>query len=316
MSDLIEALLEDLRQGADMPDQARLCYLSTLEAEEAARVQETWPHLPLTLRQELVVRLMKMAEADFTLDFGKVFRMAMEDEDAEVRTSAIEGLWEDQDVRLVPRLVERMLDDEAMSVRAAAAKSLGRFILLGELEKIRSKPREIAYNALLIACRASDEHAEVQRRALESLAYTGSEAVVTLIEEAYAASKEKVRISAVFAMGRSADKRWDEEVQQELFSTNPEMRYEAARACGELQLTEAVPALEELADDADIEVQEAALWALGQIGGEKAREILEYYCQVDHEALQAAAQAALEELEFLHGDLSDLLVSLDEGFIW
>ena len=316
MADLLEALLEELRQSADMPNHVRLCYLSTLEADEAACVREAWPHVPVALRRELVVRLMRMAEADFTLDFGKIFRVAMNDEDAEVRTTAIEGLWEDQDVRLIPLLVERLLADETVSVRAAAAKSLGRFILLGELEKIRSEPREVAYDALLSSCQASGEHYEVRRRAMESLAYTGGEVVAGLIQDAYAASEERVRISAVFAMGRSADTRWEQQVQQELFSPNPEMRYEAARACGELQLTEAVSDLEELADDADIEVQETALWALGQIGGDEARAILERYCTVDHEALRSAAQAALEELEFLHGDLSGLFVSLSEETTW
>jgi HEAT repeat protein len=117
-------------------------------------------------------------------------------------------------------------------------------------------------------------------------------------------------------MGRSADTRWDQEVQRELFSTNPEMRYEAARACGELQLSEAVDMLEELADDADAEVQQAAIWALGQVGGERAREILERYCHGRDEALRSAAEAALEEFEFLHGDLEDLFADLVEEPYW
>jgi HEAT repeat protein len=72
-----------------------------------------------------------------------------------------------------------------------------------------------------------------------------------------------------------------------------------------LQLSEAIPELEGLADDADREVQEAALWALGQIGGDRARQILERYCRTRDEATRTAAEAALEELEFLHGDLGE-----------
>lgn len=301
-----EALLEKLATSDELPAQALLYRLSDLDADRAARLREMWPRLSITLRRELVSQLVEMAEADFTLNFDAVFRVAMNGEDAEVRTTAIEGLWEDQDVRLVPRLAERLREDEAASVRAAAAESLGRFILLGELEKIRPKPRTIAYEALLDAYQSSDERSEVRRRALESLAYVGNKTVIASIREAYASSREKVRISAVFAMGRSADSRWDEQVRSELFSPNPEMRYEAARACGELQLSEAVSSLEDLTSDADIEVQQAALWALGQIGGDKAREILEYHCRLENEALRSAAEAALRELKFLHGDLSEL----------
>jgi HEAT repeat protein len=193
---------------------------------------------------------------------------------------------------------------------------LGRFILLGELEKIRPKPRRLAYTALLRALQAENEHTEVQRRELESLAYVCNETVVASIRKAYGSLSEKLRISAVFAMGRSADTRWGQQVQQELFSTNPEMRYEAARACGELQLSEAVDMLEELTEDADAEVQQAAIWALGQVGGDKAREILERCCRVEDEAIRSAAEAAIEEFEFLHGDLDDLFADLIEEPTW
>lgn len=310
MKDSLDALLEALCKSAEMPTQALLYCLSNLEAEDAERVREVWPHRPVALRRRLITRLMELAEADFTLDFGTVFRLGLEDRDAEVRITAIEGLWEDQDVRLVPRLAAILQEDEAVGVRAAAATSLGRFVLLGELEKIRPKPRAVAYQALLAACQAPDEHVEVQRRAMESLAYVGDEVVVETIGKAFAASEEKLRISAVFSMGRSADTRWNEQVQQELFSPNPEMRYEAALACGKLQLSEAVPKLEELAEDVDSEVQEAVLWALGQIGGDEARAILAHYCGAENEAMQFAAEAALEELEFLHGDLSELFAGL------
>ena len=310
MKDTLAILLGQLYESAVMPTQASLYSLSSLEAEGIARVREIWPCLPVKLRQRLVARLVELAEADFEVDFGAVFRLGLEDEDAEVRAAAVEGLWEDEDVRLVPLLVTCLREDCAMTVRAAAATSLGRFILLGELDKIRPGPHALAYEALLAACQDTEEHIEVRRRALESLAYVGNETVAELISEAYAAPEEKVQVSAVFAMGRSADTRWANQARQKLFSPNPELRYEAARACGELQLSEAVLELEDLADDADPEVQEAALWALGQIGGDKARQILERYCCDRDEATRTAAEAALDELEFLHGDLSEFFTRL------
>lgn len=312
----LQKVLEALCAAGEWPDQASLYYLSNLDTEEAERVREIWPSLPADVRLKLTSQLMKMAEADFTLNFGAVFRIAMEDERPEVREVAIEGLWEDEDVRLVPQLATRLQQDDSATVRAAAAKSLGRFVLLGELQKIRPKPSRAAYEALVEAYRASDEELEVQRRALESLAYVCSETVIVSIREAYTSAQEKLRVSAVFAMGRSADSRWEQEVKQELFSINPEMRYEAARACGELQISEAVSMLEELTEDIDTQVQEAAIWALGQIGGEKAREILEHYCCASDEAIRSAAEAALEEFEFLHGDLEDLFTDATEEIYW
>jgi HEAT repeat protein len=316
MNEPLQIVLDELREDDQGLEQISLYYLSNLDAEEAEHVREVWAELPADLRGELTSWLVELAEADFTLNFSAVFRIAMEDDDASVREAAIEGLWEDEDVRLVPRLTKRLLEDESTGVRAAAAKSLGRFILLGELEKIRPEPLRRAYEALVQAHQTPHEDTEVQRRALESLAYVCDETVIASIQRAYASSVEKMRISAVFAMGRSADTRWEQEVQQELFSTAPEMRYEAARACGELQLSDTVSMLEELTEDADIEVQQAAIWALGQIGGDRAREILEYYAHANDEALRSAANAAIEEFEFLHGDLEDVFADLAEEPTW
>ena len=312
----LDILLDKLLEGGRKPDQATLYFLSNLDAEQAGQVRKMWSELPSGLRLELTSQLVEMAEADFTLNFGAVFRIALHDESADVRAVAVEGLWEDEDARLVPRLAERVQGDTSAKVRAAAAKSLGRFILLGELEQIRPRPCRLAYETLLEAYQAHDEEPEVQRRALESLAYICDETVIASIREAYTSAQEKLRVSAVFAMGRSADNRWEEEVKQELFSINPEMRYEAARACGELQLRESVSMLHELTEDADAEVQQAAIWALGQIGGDKAREILEHYCHESDEALRSAAEVALEELEFLHGDLDDIFADLPEESYW
>jgi HEAT repeat protein len=310
MEHSLDVFLNELCESTEMADQASLYHLSSLEVEDVARVREVWLCLPVELRRRLITRLVELAEADFEVNFGAVFRLGLEDEDAEVRAAAVEGLWEDEDVRLVPLLVARLQEDESVIVRTAAATSLGRFALLGELEKIRPGPHTLACEALLAAYQHTEEHVETRRRALESLAYVSNETVAGLIREAYAAPEEKLRISAVFAMGRSADMRWMHQVQQELFSPNPELRYEAALACGKLQLPEAVLELEDLADDADPEVQEAALWALGQIGGDQARQILERYCHAGDEATRTAAEAALNELEFLHGDLSELFTKL------
>jgi HEAT repeat protein len=310
MKSPLDIVLDELRESGKMPTQASLYHLSDLEARQAAQVREVWPCLPVELRRQIAVQMVELAEADFDVDFGEVFRVGLEDEDAEVRVAAVEGLWEDEDVRLVPSLLTRLREDESVAVRAAAATSLGRFILLGELRKIRPAPYSLAYEALLATYQDEEESIEARRRALESLAYLGNETVAEQIREAYAEPQEKMHISAVFAMGRSADGRWAREVQQELRSPSPELRYEAALACGKLQLPDAVPELEDLAEDADPEVQEAALWALGQIGGDRARQILEHYCSSTDEATRAAAEAALDELEFLHGDLSELFTRL------
>jgi len=305
----LREILEQLRSGS--VSLSRLYDLSGLDREEAREVEIVWRELPARTRREVILTLVEVAESDFEADFGAVFRLALNDPDAMVRQAAVEGLWEEEDVRLVPRLATCLREDPAPNVRAAAAALLGQFLLLGELGKIRPIPHRQAFEALLATCRSAQETLEVRRRALESLAYSGEEEVADLISEAYRHPEEKMRVSAVFAMGRSADERWAVYVLKELLSPSPEMRFEAARACGELGLEEAIPTLIELVEDVDAEVQEAAIWALGQIGGDEARSVLRRCLRSDSEAIRDAARDALRELEFLHGDLSVLLLPFD-----
>lgn len=309
-------ILESLRAGKT--NRRTLYGLSNLERGEAEQVWAVWSELPVRTRRKMAQMMVDIAESDFEVNFDEVFRLVLEDPDATVRLAAVDGLWESEDVRLVPVLAGILRNDLAAEVRAAAATSLGRFLLSGELGKIRSRPHQQAFQALLAACTNEKEELEVRRRALESLAYSGEDEVADLIRAAYRHPDERMRISAVFAMGRSADDRWAAEVMRELHSPSPQMRYEAARACGELELTAAVPHLLELLEDVDAEVQEAAIWALGQIGGDEARQALDACRRSDNEALRSAARDALRELEFLHGDvgaflLLDFLEDEEEG---
>jgi HEAT repeat protein len=293
-------------------ERARLYNFSNIERDEAEAVADVWPELPAETRRDVIATLVEIAERDFAVHFGAIFRIAMHDPDPIVRQMGIEGLWEEKDVRLIPLLAERLQEDPAIEVRAAAATALGRFMLMGELGKLRPRPNEQVYQALLEACRPDGEPVEVWRRALESIAYSGREEVPGLINTAYAHPDERMRLSAIFSMGRSADERWSPPVLAELYSVNPAMRYEAARACGELALKQSRAALIELVEDVDPEVQEAAIWALGQVGGEEARRVLEECLESGNEAVRDAARSALRELEFLHGDLGAFLFPFDE----
>ncbi|MGC9348943.1 MAG: HEAT repeat domain-containing protein [Anaerolineae bacterium] len=299
-----EAMWAALEHDGVVPEDAVLEGLSGLLGEDIERVASFWHELDLGLRREVIETLTQMAEADFTMDFSAVFRIAMKDDDPEVRAFAVSGLHEVEDVRLVSEYVDMLRHDPDPFVRKAAAKALANYVLLGELQKIRPEPFHAAVEALIEAYTDRGEKREVQRQAVESMAYTGTHQVPEMIALAYKQEEPEMRGSAVFAMGRSADERWAPIVQHELHNPNPEIRFEATRACGELQLREAVEEIVELTDDVNQAIREMALWALGQIGGNLARRTLERYAESDQDAMRDAAQEALQELEFFYGDLS------------
>jgi HEAT repeat protein len=65
-----------------------------------------------------------------------------------------------------------------------------------------------------------------------------------------------------------------DELLNSLVSPNPVTRASAARLCGALRLTEAVPWIEDLVQDENPMVREAAIRGLGRLGGRRAVESL------------------------------------------
>lgn len=290
--------LESLRQESGSISTATLFSLSDVNRQELQQFAETWLTLPVERRRQIAMAMGELAEEDIEADFNRLFRYLLDDEDAEVREHAIDGLWEDEDAALINPLIGAMRSDAAARVRAAAASSLGRYVLLAETKRIPSERGEQIAEALLAVVRNSGEDQLVRRRAIESISYRGDETVRDIVESAYASEEAKMRATAVFSMGRSADPYWRRTVAQELWSPDPQMRFEAARAAGELEYKVAVPRLIELLEDADREVQDASITALGQIGGKAAREALVGLLEGDDEVARELAQDALDELEF------------------
>ncbi len=276
--------------------------LSDLDSASLVGFQAAWAEMAAARRRALVTHLLEVAEARVDVSFRRILQWLINDEDAWVRAQAIEGLWEDEDVRLIGPLTRLLRQDPAAEVRAAAAESLGRYLLLGELAEIDASLANQVEDALQAAYLREAQEPSVRRRIVEALAYTTASNVPDMIRAAYDHEDDGMRLSAVFAMGRSADLRWSDIVLAELASDDAAMRYEAARASGELELAEAVPTLIALLAEDDVELRDAAVWALARIGGPEARRALGACLDSEDEELVDAAEEALAEMNFLSGD--------------
>jgi HEAT repeat protein len=139
----------------------------------------------------------------------------------------------------------------------------------------------------------------VRRRALEAAAvYSHDPRINEAIEEAYWSGEHALKVSALYAMGRSLDRRWLPLLLEELQSEDPAYRYEAATACGELGAEEAVDELISLTSDPDRAVQGAAIAALGRIGGTLATNVLRRLARSTDPVVRDAAEEALAEAVF------------------
>ena len=248
--------------------------LAGLQSEDLQRLRPVWESLHASYRRRLMRALVDVSETNFELNYGAFARFGMGDSDPGVREAAIEVLWEDESLDLMLWLIETARSDDAREVRAAATSALGRFILAGELGELPESETVKAQEAVIAILNNASEDVDVRRRALESIANCTHDIVGGAIHSAYNGDDRRMQISAVFAMGRSCDDRWGDQVIHELDSEDSEMRYEAARAAGELELEEAIPHLSRLAFDEDVEIKDVSIWSLGEIGGKEAVRVL------------------------------------------
>jgi len=271
--------------------------LSGLNSAELKPLEQAWPTIELKRRRQIMYRLVELTEDNFELDFDDIFKGRLKDEDAGVRSKAIEGLWENEEASLVEPLIDLLEKDSSEEVQAAAATALGKFALLAELEKLRPNYKDRISRSLLAVIDDTNKPVEVKRRALEAAAPLTLSQMKKAIAQAYQSGDNKLKISALFAMGKSGNTSWLPILLKELTSTDVEIRYEAAGACGELGEEEAASYLCDIVNDPDIDVRLAAIQALGKIGGPEAKGCLEKCLNHPDEAIQGAAEEALSQLE-------------------
>lgn len=280
-----------------------LYFLSKMDEAALKTFKDIWPTIAVERRRNIIQELMEIAEVNFEVDFDPIFLLGLGDADAQVRATSIKSLWEYEHPSLIRPLIHLLKADEAAIVREAAATALGKFIYLKEIEEIDPVEAGLAEEALLETIYQGSEEIDVRRRAVEAAGFSSDARVTQIIEAAYYDDNDKMKVSAIFAMGRNADTNWIPQVLAELDSDDAEFRFEAARACGELEARAAVGKLAWLIEeDSDIEVQQMAIWALGRIGGDQARSILEAVLESDNEALALAAEESLDELNLFGSD--------------
>ncbi|MFC2048399.1 HEAT repeat domain-containing protein [Chloroflexota bacterium] len=292
----IEKTINELGNSNQPLLNSRLTELSNLRLEELEFFKRSWTATEPERRHQIVHRLVELAEDNLELNFDSIFKYCLKDPDDEVRSKAIEGLWENEEPPLIDPLINLLKQDNSEKVQAAAATALGKFAMLAELEKLRSHYIDKIQEALLAVISDKKTPVEIKRRALESAAPLSLPQVKAAITEAYQSHNPRLKASSIYAMGKNCDSSWLPILLTELANTDDEIRYEAASACGELEEEAAISPLIALVNDPDVDVQIAAIQALGKIGSNKAKECLEQCLDSASEAIQQATEQALNEL--------------------
>jgi HEAT repeat protein len=283
--------------GKDFP-RRYLQQFSDIGPLELKTLSDVWPHVKLDRKLSLLEGLLSLADKDTLVNFDDFARAILKDPEAAVRVQAIRLLGECDDVKLVPTYIEFLKNDPDVNVRAEAANVLSLFVDLGELEEIPEEVYGEVHAALLEAAKGAEE-TRLRRRALESLGWSSHPEVVELIESAFDGNIDW-KHTALVAMGRSADDRWEDRILRSILEDNDKLRKAAVQSAGLLALKSArLPLLRMLESEDNGEVMTAAIWSLSQIGGEDVQTYLENLLdQTEDEDLMDFLEEALDNLAF------------------
>lgn len=277
---------------------------SDISTDDFRSLEDSWYLINPERRVSLLEDLENLAESDTLVSFDDLSKFALNDPDPRVREVALRLLWESTDESLIKKMMQMLDTDPDERVRAAAATALGQFVYLGELEEIASTSSKPIEDRLLAVTTNPNEPKLIRRRALEAMGFSSRPELRPLIIAAYNNPDTQWLVSALFAMGRSANSAWIPSVLDMLDSDNDDVLYEAVRAVGELEAASARRKLLKLlkTHPEGSEVRLASIWALSKIGGEKVRDTLEKLLDEseDDEEIDVL-EDALENLEFTEG---------------
>jgi HEAT repeat protein len=286
---------------------------SDLHGEDLKLFQESWQPLSKARKLSLLNDLIDLSEVETLVCFDEIGKIALHEPDPAIRLAAIYLLAISEDPHLIPVLIEILKKDPDTETRASAAKALGRYVYMGEVEDISEEKYRSIQKALLSVLDVREE-STVQRKALEAISYSGMEQVARLIENAYRNPAVEWKVSALISMGLSADERWSKQVLKDISSPNADIQSAAITAAGELGLKAARAPILKLIDAglSDPYMRSAATRALANIGGENVRETLEeLLANVDDDEEALLIENALEELEFTDSFTPDRMFEFD-----
>lgn len=287
--------------------------LSDMAASEKETLEQRWHEMSDERRRVLTRHMADISEENFAVDFSPVFAFCLQDRHAPVRVAALDGVWDTTNTALIDPIIGLMKQDESVEVRTAAAQALAHYVLMAEWGELPKRVAPPIVEALLHVYDHPETAVSVRRAVVESLGASGHPRVDAIIREAYESSDDGMQLSAVFAMGKSADGRWLPILLEEMNSFRMEMRAEAARAAGNIGSSDATAELAQLTMDEEPVVQVTAVTALGQIGSDEAQRILESLLDdPEFEDLHDVIEETMEEMMWLGGELDLLLLSDDD----
>ncbi|MXX48661.1 MAG: hypothetical protein F4Z38_10225 [Chloroflexi bacterium] len=287
--------------------------VSRLAPDSAGLVSAQLAQLESMSRFALLEQLQRIGSEFGGYDFTVVFAAMITDDDAAVRSLAVNGLAICETGGATKALLTVAdSEEEDSDVRREAVTALGEVAMRLELGWASGEDADDVVDCLRTIAEDVREDDELRASAVSAVGVVTADWVPELIEEAFRSDTAALHLGAVQAMGRSADVYWLPVLEGSLVAEDEDERLAAVQAIGEIGSEDGAPMLLELFDDpsSSEELIQGAVAALGEIGSEEAVEELQQLRTHPDPTVRATVQTALEEAASLD-DLEDLGPSRD-----
>ncbi len=226
-----------------------------------------------------------------------LFLHALHSHDPSIQWHAVRGLRNYPEEDNADSLLNCLKHNKSDSIRAIAAETLGRFIykgfyLLDLKESLLSKIKKE-----LIACYKNPKEKEsVRPNILRSLSIINNDKeIIKMIETAYKSNSKKLRLAALFSMGRNRLSRWNSILKSSLEGKNKDLVYAALQGCEDGKLSEMTLLIQNLCLSKDIKTAQLAMRAMWKIDGTTALAVIKENLKSKSKKIRTTAQRILDE---------------------
>ena len=273
----IEEIIENLKNEALTLTSKQIMRLSGLYPQELQLMRENWASFH-PQRIVGVLEDMELLTEDYPgVDFSDIFMLGLDAKQDQVIIISIRGLWDEEKPSIANKALEILQNKPEPSLHVALSllSLLGEFILLAEYEKV-SQPLADQIKKVLITIYQNSPNEALRQRALEVLApATELELDLTeAIDKAIHDYNDDWVHSALIAIGKSGKTQWNDYVFDNLDSPIEDIRIEAIRTAGELELQDALSELYAATKEGIKEIRMAAAWSLSNFSDKNIQSTL------------------------------------------
>ena len=274
----VEEIIENLKNEALTLSSKQIMRLSGLYPQEIQLIQQHWP----TFHPQRIIGVledMELLTEDYPgVDFSDIFMLGLEDKQDQVVIISIRGLWDEEKASIATKALEilQASPEPSLHVALSIISLLGEFIVLAEFNKI---PESLAnkIKTILTTIYQNSSNESLRQRALEVLS-AATELKFDLnqaIDKAIHDYNDDWVRSALIAIGKSGKTQWNDYVFDNLDSPIEDIRIEAIRTAGDLELQDALSELYAATKEGIKEIRMAAAWALSNFSDKNIHSTLE-----------------------------------------